>query len=44
MTEKITCECGWEVRGTSIYHTEANLKIHKKSKLHRKLMEMKKIK
>ena len=42
MKSEVTCECGWIVRGTSIIHAEANLKLHKKSKLHKKLMEMKK--
>ena len=34
------CECGWKVKGTSQLHAEANLKIHKDSKLHRKLMDL----
>ena len=40
--KEIVCECGWKVTGISKKHTEANLKIHKKSKLHKKLMENKK--
>lgn len=38
MTEQITCECGWIIKGNSAKHTEANLKIHKKSKAHKMLM------
>ena len=41
MKEEITCECGWKIKGTSILHAESNLKNHKKSKLHKKLMETK---
>lgn len=41
MTEEITCECGWPIKGKSIAHAEANLKNHKKSKLHKKLMMIK---
>ena len=35
----IKCECGWLVKGTSRKHAESNLKIHKKSKKHKILME-----
>ena len=35
------CECGYEVNGTSEKHLESNLKIHMKSKLHKKLMKAK---
>lgn len=35
----IKCECGMIVKGTSEKHTKSNLKNHKKSKLHKKLME-----
>ena len=40
MTEEIKCECGWTIKGISQSHAEANLKIHKKSKLHKRLMEI----
>jgi len=40
--KSIKCECGWEVKGSSIEHAKANLPAHKQSKLHKKLMEMKK--
>lgn len=30
----IVCECGINICGNSIEHAKANLKIHKKSKLH----------
>jgi len=36
------CECGALVSGTSEDHWKANLKIHKKSKRHAELMEIKK--
>lgn len=36
----VPCECGWVVRGNSIVNAGANLILHKKSKLHKKLMEM----
>ena len=35
----IKCECGLVIKGISKKHAESNLKIHKKSKLHKKLME-----
>jgi len=35
------CECGFRVRGNSQAHAKANLKNHKKSKLHKNLMEAK---
>ena len=34
----IVCDCGFRVTGNSMAHAEANLKNHKKSKLHKKLM------
>lgn len=37
MVEEIKCECGFIVRGNSQKHVEANLEIHKKSKLHKRL-------
>ena len=39
MIKKIKCECGWIVKGNSEKHAKANLKIHKKSKKHKILME-----
>ena len=36
------CECGWKVKGISPKHLIANIKLHKKSKLHKQLMENKK--
>lgn len=39
--KEVTCECGWKVKGNSISNAEANLKIHRTSKMHKKLMEMK---
>lgn len=41
MIKEVKCECGWKVKGSSIDHANANLKIHKTSKLHKKLMEIK---
>lgn len=41
MKTKITCECGIPIGGNSKKHREANLKIHKTSKLHKKLMKIK---
>jgi len=38
----VICECGYKVRGISKIHAESNLKNHKKSKLHKNLMESKK--
>ncbi|MFA5724383.1 MAG: hypothetical protein WC979_09075 [Candidatus Pacearchaeota archaeon] len=32
----VKCECGIIVTGNSKKHTESNLKVHKKSKLHKK--------
>jgi len=40
--EKVKCICGLKIKGNSILNAEANLKIHKLSKLHKKLMEIKK--
>ncbi|KKN12895.1 hypothetical protein LCGC14_1011910 [marine sediment metagenome] len=37
----VVCECGFTVTGNSQLHAEANLKNHKKSKLHKKLMMVK---
>ncbi len=37
----VDCECGFRVRGVSKASAEANLENHKKSKLHKKLMETK---
>ena len=34
----LNCECGWRIKGNSIKHAEANLKIHRKSKLHKTLI------
>lgn len=39
---EIECDCGWVVKGNSEKHAEANLKIHKKSKLHKRLIKYKK--
>lgn len=39
MTEKIICECGMKIKGTSKKHCESNLKIHKKSKTHKMIMK-----
>jgi len=36
----IICECGLKIKGNSILHAETNLINHRKSKLHKKLMEM----
>ena len=41
MTTKTVCECGIVVRGTSNKHLEANMKQHKRSKMHRELMKFK---
>lgn len=35
------CECGALISGISEEHTKANLKIHRKSKKHKELMEIK---
>ena len=37
----IICDCGLKITGNSQAHAEANLKNHKESKLHKKLMEVK---
>lgn len=37
----IICECGYKITGISNAHAKANLKNHKESKLHKKLMETK---
>lgn len=37
----VICECGIKITGNSTIHAEANLKNHKLSKLHKKLMDMK---
>lgn len=39
MIETIKCECGWVVKGNSIKHAEANLKIHKTSRVHKLLIK-----
>ena len=39
--EFVICECGLKIHGSSQSHAEANLKNHKQSKIHEKLMEMK---
>lgn len=36
----IQCECGKLVTGISKEHTESNLKVHRKSKEHKKNMEL----
>lgn len=41
MTERIICECGFAVTGTSELHAKANLENHKKGKFHKILMEEK---
>ena len=39
---EIICECGLKMSGVSKKHAESNLRTHKGSKLHKKLMENKK--
>ena len=39
--KEVICECGILVRGISEDHLKANLKLHKKSKLHKQLIENK---
>lgn len=34
----LICECGISVKGISEPHAKANLKIHKKSKIHKQIM------
>jgi len=41
MTYKLYCECGYGIKGNSEAHATTNLYQHKKSKLHKKLMEIK---
>ncbi len=41
MTKEIICVCGLKVKGTSEDHLKSNLEIHKKSKLHKQLIENK---
>jgi hypothetical protein len=41
MTYKLYCECGYGIKGNSEAHATTNLDQHKKSKLHKKLMEIK---
>jgi len=36
--EQTICECGMSVKGISKDHLKANLKLHKKSKMHKQLM------
>lgn len=36
----IKCSCGFIVTGTSQAHAETQLKMHKKSKRHKKFVEM----
>lgn len=40
MTEILNCECGFAVRGTSIKHAEANLKLHRATRKHREIMKL----
>jgi hypothetical protein len=40
--ETAICECGILVRGISKAHLKAMMKIHKKSKMHKQLMDNKK--
>ena len=35
------CDCGYRVKGTSDAHAESNMKAHRLSNLHKRLMEMK---
>ena len=42
MTEKIICVCGAVIRGNSRINAQANLKLHKNSRKHKELMELKK--
>lgn len=42
MTEKIICECGMLVKGTSKKHLKQNLKAHKEGNKHKELMKIKK--
>ena len=36
--KEVICECGKTITGYSEKHLKSNLKIHKKSKLHKELM------
>lgn len=38
MSEKI-CDCGQTITGNSDAHLEANMKIHKRSKLHKEIIK-----
>ena len=40
--ETAICECGMLVKGISKAHLKAMMKAHKKSKLHKQIMENKK--
>ena len=42
MTKTINCECGAIIRGSSNIHAKANLTMHKMSRKHKELMELKK--
>jgi hypothetical protein len=37
----VECECGTKVYGFSEHHAKQNLKLHKTSKKHKELMELK---
>ena len=39
---EIICECGWKVKGSSEKHCKGNLILHRQSKRHKELMEVKK--
>jgi hypothetical protein len=42
MTAEIRCECGFIVKGKSENHAKSNMKTHKKSRLHKRLIKTKK--
>lgn len=42
MKEEILCECGMIIIGTSKKHLAHNLREHKKSKVHKKIVQAKK--
>lgn len=38
----VECECGAKIHGFSEHHAKENLKLHKYSRKHKELMELKK--
>ena len=41
MNVEIRCSCGAVIRGSSETHAKANVQLHKRSKKHKELLEIK---